>query len=128
MSSQTFSIKQAASVLNLSEVYIRRMIQQGKIETTKVQVGDTEVWRHEISEEELTKWRKSASSRTSRNDGRSKFVLYATNDELAKIVKLLEANKINSIIERANKPEDTKRRYQAQKARRAAKKTKVQQA
>jgi excisionase family DNA binding protein len=117
-----YTIKQAAAALDLSEVYVRRMIQQGKLETVRTQVGDTEVWRHEISESTLNEWRKSAGSRSSRSDGRTKFTLYATPDELKTIVELFKANKVQAPIERANKPEDTKRRYAAQKARRAAKK------
>jgi hypothetical protein len=117
-----YSIKDASKALNLSEVYIRRMIQQGKLATTKVQVADTEVWKHMISESTLAAWRKSSSTRTSRNDDRSKFTLYATAAELAQITKLLQSNKIEAIIERANKPEDTKRRYAKAKAARIAKK------
>jgi hypothetical protein len=118
--SKLYSIKSAAAELNLSEVYIRRMIQTGKLATTKTQVGDTEVWKHMISEETLTAWRKNSSAKTSRDDGRSKFTLYATAAELAQIQKLLQANKVTAIIERANKPEDTKRRYAKAKARRIA--------
>lgn len=123
MATKTYSIKAAASALGLSEVYIRRMIQHGKLATTKVQVGDTEVWRHEIAEAELNKWRKSSSTRTQREDGRNKFVMYATSDELAKIQKLLAANNVHAVIERANKPEETKKRYAKMKAKRLLKKS-----
>jgi hypothetical protein len=117
-----FSIKSAAAALDLSEVYIRRMIQQGKLATIKTQIGDTEVWKHEIEEAELNKWRKGAGTRTSRTDGRSKYTLYATAEELKSIQGLLATHKVAAVVERANKPEDTKRRYAAQKARRMAKK------
>ena len=122
MEPKSFSIKAAAAVLGLSEVYVRRMIQSGKLETTKVQVGDTEVWRHEISEETLAAWRKDAGAHTARIDGRNKFVLYATAEELKAIQALFVANKITAPIERANTPEDTKKRYAAQKVKKAAKK------
>jgi transposase-like protein len=117
-----YSIKAAAAKLGLSEVYVRRMIQQGKLVTEKTRVGDTEIWRHEITEETLTAWRKEAGARSTRTDGRNKFTLYATVEELTAIQKFLATSKNNAVIERANKPEDTKRRYAAQKARRAAKK------
>lgn len=117
-----YTIKEAAASLNLSEVYVRRMIQQGKLATTKRPVGDTEIWRHEIAAEELTAWRTNASTHTTRNDGRSKNLLYATSEELAKITKLMVENDIEAIIEKANKPEDVKRRYAKSKARRMAKK------
>jgi hypothetical protein len=120
--SKSYSIKSAAAELNLSEVYIRRMIQQGKLPTVKAQVGDSEVWRHEISAEVLEAWRKGASVHTVRTDGRSKFTLYATAAELAAIQQLLTANSIGAVVEKANKPEDVKRRYAKSKIRRAAKK------
>jgi hypothetical protein len=117
-----YSIKAASAELGLSEVYIRRMIQQGKIATTKEQVGDTEVWRHVIAAETLNEWRNGSSVHTTRNDGRSKFVCYATTTELEAISKFLVTSKNGAIIEKANKPEDVKRRYAKSKARRAAKK------
>jgi uncharacterized protein (DUF111 family) len=116
-----YSIKEARKELNLSEVYIRRMIQQEKLNTTKVAIS-AEVWKHMISEEDLLAWRKNSNQRSIREDGRNKFVIYANADELAKIQQLLKANNINSPLERANKTEDTKKRYLMQKAKRAAKK------
>jgi excisionase family DNA binding protein len=118
----SFTIKEAAIELGLSTVYIRRMIQNGKIATVKTQVGDTEVWRHEIAAAELAKWRKDAGSRTTRTDGRNKYALYATAEELAEINEWLAENENGAIVERANRPEDVKKRYAAQKARKAAKK------
>ena len=108
----SYSIKEAAAKLGLSDVYIRRMIHLGKIATTKIQVNETDIWRHQISEETLTKWRNTAGVHTVRSDGRSKFILYATAEELADL-----QTKTKAIIEKANKPEDVKRRYQAQKVR-----------
>jgi excisionase family DNA binding protein len=123
-----YSIKEAASELGLSEVYIRRMIQQGKIETQKQQVGDTEVWRHMITAETLNEWRSGSSVHTTRNDGRSKFVCYATASELAAIQDFLKDSGNKAIIEKANKPEDVKRRYAKSKLRRAAKKAELRAA
>jgi hypothetical protein len=114
-----YSIKQAAAALELSEVYIRRMIQQKKIVTVKVMVNES-VWKHMIDESELNRWRKQTSTRSIRSDNRNKYNLYATEAELAEITKLLKANKIESPIERANKPEDIKRRYVNQKIRKQA--------
>lgn len=125
MSEKMYSIKSASSELGLSQVYIRRMIQQGKIQTNKTMIGDSEVWKHEIAESELNRWHSDSSKRTQRNDGRNKYTLYANDEELAQIRKLLEANDIGSILERSNKPEDTKKRYVAQKARKLAKRTKT---
>jgi hypothetical protein len=115
-----FSIKSAAIELGLSEVYIRRMIQKGQIETTKVAISDN-VWKHMIDEAELAQWRKNTNSRSIREDGRNKFTVYANADEYAQLQKLLEANKLNLPIMRSNDPEKTKKRYLRSKAKRAQK-------
>jgi excisionase family DNA binding protein len=116
------SIKTAAQLLGLSEVYIRRMIQQGKIKTNRVQVGDSDIWRHEIPADVLEAWRKSSAVHTVRTDGRSKFVMYATAAELNTIKEFIAKSNLGTVIDKANKPEDVQKRYAAQKARRAQKK------
>lgn len=115
-----FSIKTAAQETGLSEVYIRRAIQMKKLPTQKVQVGDTEVYKHMITKDDLEKWRNGSGTHSVRTDGRNKFVMYATPDELAKIQQFIAEQKIGAVVDKANKPEDVKRRYQAQKARKAA--------
>jgi hypothetical protein len=122
MSTKTFSIKAAAAELGLSEVYVRRAIQTGKLATTKTQVGDTEVWRHEISEETLNAWRKDAGARSTRTDGRNKYTVYATSEELAAFKAWLVESKSKMVLERANSPEKTKANYQKNKMKRAQKK------
>ncbi len=119
MNEKRYTIKAAAEALNLSEVYIRRMIHQKKLQTVKVAVNES-VWRHEIAESELNKWRKSTSTRTTREDGRNKYTLYANEAEFAQIQKLIASAKIGAIVERANKPEDVKKRYARAKARKLA--------
>jgi excisionase family DNA binding protein len=118
----SYTIKAAAASLGLSEVYVRRMIQKGKLETVKARVGDTEVWRHEIPAEVLAEWRNSAGQRSTRDDGRNKYTLYATAEELATIQALFKTNKVEAPIGRSNTPEATKKHYLAQKAKKMAKK------
>ena len=117
-----FSIKEAAAEYQLSEVYLRRMILQGKIPSKKVPVGDTEILRHVIQKVDLEAWRQNSSVRTVRQDGRGKNLLYATAPELEAIQKFLVSSKNGAVIEKANKPEDVKRRYAAAKVRRLQKK------
>ncbi len=116
----TYTIKTAAQVSGLSEVYIRRAIQTKKLPTLKVQIEGTEIFRHEIKVEDFEAWRNGAGNHTVRTDGRNKFVLYANPNELAKLNEFLAKEKLGASIEKANKPEDVKRRYLAQKARKVA--------
>ncbi len=116
MNAKRYTIKEAAAALNLSEVYIRRMISQKKLNTVQIRISEN-VWRHEIEEEEIKRWRSASASRTTRSDNRNKFNLYATGDELAILETFIRNNNLGIIVERANKPEDIKRRYAARKAK-----------
>ncbi len=104
MNQTSFSIRTAADHLKVSEMYLRKMIAQGKIQTTKVQISD-HVWRHEISDAELAAFKARTSVRTSRDDGRNKFVAYMTAAEEAKVRKLLKDASlvdVERLIVRAN--------------------------
>jgi hypothetical protein len=118
---KTYSIKEACIRMNLSEVYVRRLISQNKLNTIKVSVS-ANVWRHEIPEADIIRLEgKHSNIRTQREDGRNKYTVYATLPELAILQKLAQDAKLGIIIERANKAEDSKRRYLAQKAKKAQK-------
>lgn len=99
---ENLTIKEVCEELGLTMVYVRRMIQKGKIKTTKVEMNKNQ-FKHLVSREEVERWRASITHRSTRDDGRNKFVLYATQDELAVIEQLLGENNIESIITRANK-------------------------
>jgi len=96
------SIKEAAEASGLSNVYIRRAILTGKLPSTKVQVGDTEVMRHEIAVEDFNAWRASTASRSRRDDGRGKYTVYASPEEYAEIVELLKEKELETPIGKAN--------------------------
>jgi len=97
-----YGIKDVCKKFDLSEVYVRRMILKGKIQTTKIEIR-TNTFKHMITEEEILRWRASVSSRSRREDGRSKFSLYSTLEEFEKIQTLLSENGIESIVQRTNK-------------------------
>jgi hypothetical protein len=100
----TFSIRKAADALEVSEMYLRKMISQGKIKTSKVAISE-HVWRHEISAAELAAFKARSSNRSSRDDGRNKFVAYMTAAEEAQVRKLLKEAKlaeVEQLIKRAN--------------------------
>jgi excisionase family DNA binding protein len=122
MSNKSYSIKEVSSLLSLSEVYVRRMIQQGKLKSTLVQINDSEVKKHMIDEKDLEIWRKNSQSHSSRKDDRNKFTIYLNQEELVKVTSLLK--NLNIEIERSNKPQDSKRRYQAMKLKKQSLKSK----
>lgn len=104
MNTKSYTIRTAAATLKVSEMYLRKMIRQGKISTSKVQVTDN-VWRHEISEAELNRFSSRSKVRSSREDGRNKFNAYMNRAEEAKVRKVLtEAGlaEVAKLITRAN--------------------------
>ena len=96
------SIKEVCSKYGLSEVYVRRMILKGKLASEKVEIA-TNTYKHMIAIEEVERWRKASQGKGSRRgDGRNKFTLYATPEEIAQIQKLIGEAKIESQIVRSN--------------------------
>jgi peptidyl-tRNA hydrolase len=102
MSTKQYSIKDVCAVTGLSAVYVRRMIQKGKIATTQIEIAKN-TFKHMIDEDVLEAWRKTAKMPTRREDGRAKFNLYATAEELAEIEQLLAERNIETPVVRANK-------------------------
>lgn len=100
------TIRQVAAKLNKSEQYIRRCIREGKIESTLVQIKEgSKIKRHEISDEALEMFANRSSNRSSREDGRNKYVAYFNNEEFESVVELLIANdlaEVAELIARAN--------------------------
>lgn len=96
------SIKEVCKQYELSEVYVRRMILQGKISTQKVQIMNN-TFKHMIKESEIIRWRSSTkTSGRRRVDGRNKYSIYGTSDEIELIQKLLDSNKVQTPLIRSN--------------------------
>jgi hypothetical protein len=94
------TIKQAVQQSGLSENYIRKAIAKGDLIVEKETVGDTRIPRNVIVNFEA--WRAEAKAHSKREDGRNKFVLYATADELQRLQDLLEDDAFVLPIMRAN--------------------------
>jgi len=88
-----YTIPQAAQKLGLSECRVRRAIQQGELHTVKVKVTE-KVWRHEITEDSLTAWRKNVKKQTKRTDGLVTTKMFLNPADKAKLLKLMQDNKI----------------------------------
>jgi hypothetical protein len=82
------NIKQFATYAEINEQYARKLILSTKVAATLVQVkGDVKRW--EISKEDADKYIAQKSDVRSRHDGRNKFNLYATLEELVAIRKAI---------------------------------------
>lgn len=96
------SIKQVCNKFQLSEVYVRRMILQGKIATEKVLIANN-TYKHMIEEDEVIRWRSSTKgSGSKRSDGRNKYTLYGSKAEIESLQKLLNESKAPLPLVRSN--------------------------
>jgi hypothetical protein len=100
MSQQYLSIKEAASEFELSEAWVRRMVHKDLVSYKRVQVGNTKVRRIEIERSSIEA--RVTGGRSRRDDGRGKYTLYATPEELEQIQAALEAAGIETPLQRAN--------------------------
>lgn len=95
------TLKEVVEMSGLSPVYVRRAILTGKLASTKVPVGDTAVLRHEIALADFEAWRASTGTRGRRSDGRSKYTLYGTPEEVAAIEEILQAHEFTTPLKKA---------------------------
>lgn len=96
-----YGIKDVCKILELSEVYVRRMVLKGKIVSRKIEIR-TNTYKHLITGQTLIDWRAGLQGHNKREDGRSKYTMYAKPEELAEIQALLDEKHNEAIIKRAN--------------------------
>lgn len=95
------SIKDVCAESELSMVYVRRMIQKGVLKTTKVTLDSGKGFKHMIRREDFLQWRET-SSHNRRTDGRGRYVLYGTSDEITKLTEMVKESGLGVIITRQN--------------------------
>lgn len=99
---EMLDINEVAMRYNLSAVYVRNAIRHGKLATTLTAVSETsKTQKHMIAVSDVEAWRAASSARSHREDGRSKYNLYATAEERAAIEALLANNQIEALITKA---------------------------
>lgn len=97
----TLGIKEVAAMLGLSQVYVRHAVRNGNLKTTKVPISeDSKTMKHVILVSEIERWRNATGGHSRREDGRSRFLLYATAEELEKVKVLLAKANNGAIIEK----------------------------
>lgn len=99
---EMISIKQAVQFSGLSENYIRKAIAAGKLTTVKQFIGETKIEKNWIDAAEFESWRATAGAHSKREDGRNKFVIYMTADEMERLTSLLHEDAFELPIARAN--------------------------
>lgn len=97
------SIKEICAEFGLSQVYVRRAILEGKLKSTKVALeANPKVERHLCQRDDVLAWRAN-SGRNRRSDGRSRYVLYAKNEEIESLAGYVKSEDLGVIITRQNK-------------------------
>lgn len=105
-----YTIRQASREMNVSEMYVRKLIKEGKLESELVTIPGTKIERHEISAESLKAFQERSSNRSSREDGRNKFTVYFTAAEYEQAVAKLseiEGFDVAELLNRANPPKNS---------------------
>jgi hypothetical protein len=86
----TYTITTAAEKVHKTPQYIRHAISSGAlVSTLKPIEGRKSGVRHEIKEADLEAWRNGIGAGHGRADGRTKFVVYLNEKELAKVQKAI---------------------------------------
>ena len=81
-----YTIKTAALELGLSQMYVRRAIQTGDLAAELEPIAPESKTNHRvIMGEALINWRDGIKTRSHREDGRVRFILYATPHEVEDI-------------------------------------------
>ena len=82
------TIKTAALKYNKSQVYIRRAIRQGDLETTLQPISKgAKTMQHVFTETAYADWRASRGGGSRIEDGRNKFSLYANKETEIQVIK-----------------------------------------
>jgi hypothetical protein len=103
VAAELLSIKDIVALSDVSEQYVRKALRAGKLVTTKVPVKEgSKNLKNMITRESYEAWRASVASRTTRDDGRNKYVLYMTPDEEAKLQTMIAGMTFAEHLHRAN--------------------------
>jgi len=92
-SASSFTIKEAARILGMSEMYIRRSIQKGTLKAISEKVPNTNIDRWSIPAAELEAWRTRSKTHSKRADGRVRRIVYLSQEEEAALAPQFEIAK-----------------------------------
>jgi hypothetical protein len=93
------SIQQAARLVGRQAQYIRQLVLKEKLIAIKSTVPGTDIPRWEIDKKSVLDYFKGNNRRVGRRqDGRNKWVVYATPAELVKVKEVLAANGLAEVV------------------------------
>jgi len=102
MKSNVYTITTAAKKVGLTAQYVRHAIKTGALISVLAPIeGRKEGVRHEILGTDLEAWRKGVGKRFGRADGRTKYFLYATAEEIATLPTGLRVNLKRAYVPKA---------------------------
>jgi len=114
-----YKIGEAAGAMGIREQYLRKLIREGKVVTTKVFILNalqepTHTFRHEIAQSQIDSYVSTKGTRVAnRNDGRQRFVLYATVEEMVAIKTAYPAVEITK--QKSNYNKEKSKAYHAKR-------------
>ena len=107
MNEQVYDIKAAAKRLGYTDQYIRMLIQREKLPSEMVPLAPgARVTKHVITETAIKAFETSILSKSTRDDNRTKWVAYASFEEMKDIISDLEKKgrvEVAALIRPANK-------------------------
>lgn len=92
MTEKTYGLKEAALYLGCNEMYLRKLVSAGKIASVKAPTKEgSSTLKYLISESALNEWKSAGRKGSARGDGRNKWIVYATKEEIQQVNELCEA-------------------------------------
>ena len=104
MAADKYTIVEAATELGFSVQYIRTLVRNGRLVTTKEPIAPGSlVSRHVITTEELERFRNEVPHKSKRSDSRNKFIIYLLPTEVGIVRKALEGAGLPDTLKPANR-------------------------
>jgi excisionase family DNA binding protein len=117
---ELISLDEAAKRLGFTKLYVRTLVRRGKLKTKKVPLGPaSQVWKHMIVASDVANFGKRRG-KSSRPDGRFKWILYASKEELDTVKELFRANELGELADLIGRQAQTSA-YKRRKAKQVAK-------
>ena len=100
--------KEVADLVGLSQMRINGAMRAGLLKSHKEPIKEgSKTLRSMFDPKDVTAWREQTKTHSRREDGRNKFTIYATVEELDRVTKILKENEIETPIVRSNKVKTT---------------------
>lgn len=100
MSEMVYDIKQAADRLGYTAQYIRMLIRDDLLEAEQIPISPGAlVHKYVMTEAAIVTFETTVQSKSRRTDNRTKWVSYASFNEMEQVIKLLEDNGLQDVAD-----------------------------